>query len=435
MKSRLLSFVATVALLAMAVNLAADDDVTAENPLIPPLFSIDLDSPEVTGGFLLAGDVLWPGGDPSLPEIVIAAENLSLHHPADDVDALALGALGVGWEDTFVAIFSVDRAAVGAVPPDPNLVALGFPFNVQDQAAKDQAASDAFMSLFLLNRFGPLRLKGSRAANNTLVINGGDAGGVDFHLHPAGLSPSLPNPPGSPQSNVNGAAGTQPPPPKGALDDRVGRQPPHEPILFSVSASSPSLFDMLPGTGSGADIYIDFDPNHPASEFLYVEPSLLGLMPADDIDAMIVFESGDFVFVPGEDQVVFSLTPDSPSLGGVFGPGDLLSSWGGGFFEPYCPAVLLGLEPTHDNLNMLDYVPCVDVLSCVRDWAIGYHPCTGDINGDGEVDLADLAILLSCYGSCEGEPGYVPAADLQPDGCVDLADLAILLAHYGETCR
>jgi len=436
MKSRLLSLAAAATLLATAANLAAEDDVTAENPLIPPLFSIDPNSPEVSGGLLLPGDVLWPGADPYLPEIVIPAENLSLFDPNDNVDALALGALDVGWEDTFVAIFSVDRPAIGGVPPDPNLVALGFPFNVQDQAAKNQAAADAFMSLFLLNRFGPIPPKGSRAANNTLVINQGDAGGVHFVLSPQTLSPSVVNPPGSPQSDVDGAAGAQPPPPRRALGSRTGRQPPHDPILFSLSAGSPSLLT-LPGTGSGADIYIDFDPNHPGDELLYVEPFLLGLVPDDDIDAMIVFEDGDFHhFTPGSDQVVFSLDPNSPTLGLFgFGPGDLLMSWGGGTFEPYCPATLLGLEPTDDNLNMLDYVLCDDIMSCVCDWAIGYvNACVGDINGDGRVDLADLAILLSCYGLCQGDPGYVPEADLEPDGCVNLADLAILLTHYGEIC-
>jgi len=61
-------------------------------------------------------------------------------------------------------------------------------------------------------------------------------------------------------------------------------------------------------------------------------------------------------------------------------------------------------------------------------------PCPGDINGDGVVDLSDLAILLSSYGYCEGDPPYVPEADLNDDNCVDLSDLALLLANYGRTC-
>lgn len=62
--------------------------------------------------------------------------------------------------------------------------------------------------------------------------------------------------------------------------------------------------------------------------------------------------------------------------------------------------------------------------------------CASDMTDDGKVDLSDLATLLSSYGLCDGDPGYIPQADLTgagdvPDGCVDLPDLAALLADYG----
>ena len=59
--------------------------------------------------------------------------------------------------------------------------------------------------------------------------------------------------------------------------------------------------------------------------------------------------------------------------------------------------------------------------------------CPGDLDGDGEVGLADLAILLSHYGTTGGmryEDG-----DLDHDGDVDLSDLGALLAVYGEACE
>ncbi len=57
----------------------------------------------------------------------------------------------------------------------------------------------------------------------------------------------------------------------------------------------------------------------------------------------------------------------------------------------------------------------------------------GDLDGDGDVDLNDLAILLGAYGACVGDTGYLETADIDGSGCVDLSDLAELLAHYGET--
>ena len=56
----------------------------------------------------------------------------------------------------------------------------------------------------------------------------------------------------------------------------------------------------------------------------------------------------------------------------------------------------------------------------------------GDLDGDCDVDLADLAQLLASYGNTGGV-GY-NHGDLDCDGDVDLADLAELLSHYGDIC-
>jgi probable HAF family extracellular repeat protein len=53
----------------------------------------------------------------------------------------------------------------------------------------------------------------------------------------------------------------------------------------------------------------------------------------------------------------------------------------------------------------------------------------GDLDYDGDVDLADLAQLLSNYGTTGG--ATYADGDLDEDGDVDLADLAALLAAYG----
>jgi hypothetical protein len=58
--------------------------------------------------------------------------------------------------------------------------------------------------------------------------------------------------------------------------------------------------------------------------------------------------------------------------------------------------------------------------------------CPSDLDGDGTVGLADLAVLLAHFGTTEGagrEDG-----DLDLDGDVDLADLAAMLADFGTVC-
>lgn len=65
------------------------------------------------------------------------------------------------------------------------------------------------------------------------------------------------------------------------------------------------------------------------------------------------------------------------------------------------------------------------------DIPICWSNCPGDVDGDGDTDLSDLATLLGAYGTTAGDPDYEPAADFDDDGDVDLTDLASLLGDYG----
>lgn len=61
----------------------------------------------------------------------------------------------------------------------------------------------------------------------------------------------------------------------------------------------------------------------------------------------------------------------------------------------------------------------------------GSEPCPGDVDDDGDVDLSDLAVLLSNFGRTDASRAE---GDFDGDADVDLSDLAILLGSFGAAC-
>lgn len=59
-------------------------------------------------------------------------------------------------------------------------------------------------------------------------------------------------------------------------------------------------------------------------------------------------------------------------------------------------------------------------------------PCTGDVNGDQQVDLSDLTVLLGNFGNTSG--ATLADGDLDGDGDVDLNDLTVMLSRFGAIC-
>ncbi len=57
-----------------------------------------------------------------------------------------------------------------------------------------------------------------------------------------------------------------------------------------------------------------------------------------------------------------------------------------------------------------------------------------DIDGNCQVDLSDLGVVLAVFGSCSGDAGFEPDADFDNNGCIDLSDLGITLAEFNATC-
>lgn len=85
-----------------------------------------------------------------------------------------------------------------------------------------------------------------------------------------------------------------------------------------------------------------------------------------------------------------------------------------------------------------DYDPQALIEAAVDAFSLITYRCftqiPGDINGDGCVDLQDLGLLLSAYGSTPDDPNWNPDADINSDEKVDISDLGILLANWGQGC-
>jgi hypothetical protein len=61
------------------------------------------------------------------------------------------------------------------------------------------------------------------------------------------------------------------------------------------------------------------------------------------------------------------------------------------------------------------------------------HALPGDLNDDGNADLADLVLMAKDYGSKPGDPNWDEFADLAPPwGIIGLTDLVTLACHYGQ---
>jgi hypothetical protein len=72
---------------------------------------------------------------------------------------------------------------------------------------------------------------------------------------------------------------------------------------------------------------------------------------------------------------------------------------------------------------------------------IGYTPTDAnfanvqvpwDVNWDLKVNLADLTLVGSAFGSTPGTANWNPAADVNGDGRVNITDLTLVASHFGQ---
>jgi hypothetical protein len=110
-----------------------------------------------------------------------------------------------------------------------------------------------------------------------------------------------------------------------------------------------------------------------------------------------------------------------------------VSNTAGRFHDPWQgnanePSVYQELCPDTEPEDIDGYRKAFEAPIIKEIDVFGFYP--GDLDGDGDIDLGDLAQLLGHYGST-GDVSYEDG-DLDGDGDVDLSDLAELLGHYGE---
>ena len=110
---------------------------------------------------------------------------------------------------------------------------------------------------------------------------------------------------------------------------------------------------------------------------------------------------------------------------------------GGGLFQPQVGDSFLILRTPQSVVGTFGNSPVSYVPGKVYVWDVIYDtgtvtlkladviPCPADLNGDGQVNGADLGILLASWGFC------TCPADINQDGIVNGADLGILLAEWG----
>ena len=59
-----------------------------------------------------------------------------------------------------------------------------------------------------------------------------------------------------------------------------------------------------------------------------------------------------------------------------------------------------------------------------------------DVDGDSQINCADIAIVKASFGKKTGQPGFDARADVNHDGIVDIRDLAAVSQKLipGTTC-
>ncbi|MDH5266324.1 MAG: right-handed parallel beta-helix repeat-containing protein [Candidatus Bathyarchaeota archaeon] len=96
---------------------------------------------------------------------------------------------------------------------------------------------------------------------------------------------------------------------------------------------------------------------------------------------------------------------------------------------------ILTIPPIPKNSTLRYYIIATDwVDNEAQSETQIYTRLATDVNGDGKVDIRDIAIVAKAYGSKPGDPNWNEIADVaKPYGVINIMDIATVAKDYGKT--
>lgn len=231
------------------------------------------------------------------------------------------------------------------------------------------------------------------------------------------------------------------------IDDGSGNVNVGPPSTFSADMLWGNYFTVEPGAERISEIRVGLGPNYPQDDFGDPLPLTLHLFDDPDNDGNptnavpvasttinpTVFTQSGFNSAPIPPTTIsggFFVAARVFARAGVDRPARLDPQLIGGenawlFYSDEIDPDNLGSSPFFTPMNDPAFVPIFGVWM-VRAVGGPASDCA-DLNGDGQVDLADLNLVLSSFG-------VGPGGDVNGDGQTNLADLNAVLAEFGQSC-
>jgi hypothetical protein len=206
--------------------------------------------------------------------------------------------------------------------------------------------------------------------------------------------------------------------------------PPEGQQIYSLEFVGSTLYGALAGIGDGSPSYlatIDYNTGAVTTIGNMNIPDPTGGLAYDGTTMYIVNATGTPATLYTVNLVSGLATPLGPVFDSVTGSGVRLTG-----LEFGKDGLLYGMGPRNQS-NPLFIINTVTgeatrLGNLSLAWGNGLttiDTCSGDLDGDGDVDGADLGLFLATWG-----PGFGPT-DYDNDGDVDGADLGLFLAQWG----